>query len=149
MQRLRMRAAGQKLFDFWLDEESLVSLFGSIHVLHAPAAQTARRVSKLAADGSAEPTLLVVQPPEGSLPGSKVCVCMCVCEYVCVYVFIYIPTIYMCACVCLYVSPLTAAPSRRSSSCSCPREACPAPRYVSVYVCVYEYVCVCLHIYWG
>ena len=78
MQRLRMRAAGQTLWDFWMDETSLVSLFGSIHVLHAPAAQTSHRVSKLAPDGRAEPSLLVVQPTEGALPGATVPVRICV-----------------------------------------------------------------------
>ena len=58
--------------------DSFVSLFGSIHVLHAPTMESARRVCKLQNDDTSEPSLLVAKAAEGAQAGDRVPVSLCV-----------------------------------------------------------------------
>ena len=78
MQRLRMRAAGQTLLDFWVDEASLLSLFGAVHMLHRPAASTATSVTELDRQKGAEQARLLVLPASDEAGGSSTRVQMCV-----------------------------------------------------------------------
>ena len=71
-QRLRIRAAGLPLHDFWLHQASINAYFGSVILLHRPAAWAHHAIhtatATLAPLGGAAPILLQIAAPEAPAP---------------------------------------------------------------------------------